>query len=244
MADFLRPQSVGDILTNTFSIYGRGFIAICLTYFLPLFPVTLWQTETRVAGAMGLYWLGFLVSIFASLFAFGAITVAVSDLVLGNRPSVARSYGRVFSGSMFMRLFGASLLQALFIGVGFILLVIPGLIAVMWLLFTPAVVVLEGLGGMNALKRSKALGQGFNWRNVGVFLLMIVIGGVFGGIVGGLFGFLFPGSLGTFAHRLLLSAIQLLTGPVSLIAIVLMYYDLRVRKEAYDAAALAEDLRR
>ena len=243
MANYLRQQSVGDILRNTFSIYGRGFGAIFLTYFLPLFPVGLWETEARVAGATGLYWLGVFVSIFASLFAFGAITVAVSDLVLGNKPSVARSYAKVF-GNMFGRLFVASLLQALFIFIGIILLVVPGIIAIMWLLFTPSVVVLEGLGGMNALKRSKALGQGYNWRNFGVFILLVVICAVIGGILGGLFGGFFPGSLGTFPHRVLLVIIQTLSAPVTLIAIVLMYYDLRVRKEAYDAAALAEDLKR
>jgi len=243
MANYVQQQSVGDVLRNTFSIYGRGFGVIFLTYFLPLFPVMLWQTEARAAGAMGLFWLGVFVSIFASVFAFGAITIAVSDLVLGNKPSVARSYGKIL-GNMFGRLFVASLLQTLFIFIGLILLVIPGIIALLWLLFTPSVVVLEGLGGMNALKRSKALGKGFNWRNFGVFILLLIICAVIGGIIGGLFGGFFPASLGTFPHRLLLIIIQLLSAPITLIAIVLLYYDLRVRKEAYDAAALAEDLRR
>ena len=114
----------------------------------------------------------------------------------------------------------------------------------MWLILTPSVAVLEGLGGMSALKRSRSLGKGYNWRNFGVLILLVVICAVIGGIIGGLFGGFFPRSLGTFSHRVLLILIQLLTAPLTWIAIVLFYYDLRVRKEAYDAAALAEDLRR
>src|SRR5205823_5323050 len=147
MPNYLRQQSVGDILRNAFSIYDRGFGAIFLTYFLPLFPVMLWETEAQAAGAKGLYWLAVLVSIFASLFAVGAITIAVSDLVLGTKPSVTRSYRKVL-GKMFGRLFTASLLQLVFVLIGFVLLVIPGIIVAIWLILTPSVAVLEGLGGM------------------------------------------------------------------------------------------------
>jgi hypothetical protein len=36
----------------------------------------------------------------------------------------------------------------------------------------------------------------------------------------------------------------MITAPLFLVAVVLLYYDSRVRKEAYDNSALAEDLRR
>ena len=48
----------------------------------------------------------------------------------------------------------------------------------------------------------------------------------------------------TFAARLLANAFQAFVTPLIFIAVVLMYYDIRARKEAYDAAALSEDLRR
>jgi hypothetical protein len=44
--------------------------------------------------------------------------------------------------------------------------------------------------------------------------------------------------------RLVLVVAQTLTASFSIVALILLYYDLRARKEAYDAAALAEDLRR
>jgi len=243
MPNYLRQQSVGDLIRNALSIYGRGFGVIFLTYFLPVFPVTLCVTEAQTAGAKGLYLLGTFVSVLVSLIACGAITISISDMCLGNKPSVARSYGKIF-GKMLGKLFVANLLQMLFVFIGLILLIVPGVIAAVWLLLTPSVVMLEGLGGMNALKRSKALGQGFYWRNFGVLLLVMVICGVLGAILGAILGALFGTVLGNFGFRLIYVLAQTLSAPLSLITIVLLYYDLRVRKEAYDAAALSEDLRR
>jgi hypothetical protein len=242
MANYLQQQSVGDVLRNTFSIYGRGFGVIFLTYFLPILPFSIWQMEAQTAHATGLLILSVLCSLIVSLLAFGAITISVSDICLGNAPSLARSYKKIFG--LFVKMLTASLLQILFILLGFLLFIIPGIIAMLWFMFTPCVVALEGLGGFAALKRSKTLGRGYYWRNLGVSLLLVIICAVLGGIIGGIFGALFPGMLGTFWHRLLLVTVQSLSTPLSLTAIVLLYYDLRVRKEAYDAAALAEDLRR
>jgi hypothetical protein len=242
MANYLREQSVGDVLRNTFAIFGKGFRVIFLTYFLPILPFSIWQTEAQTAHATGLLLLGLVFSVIVSLLAFGAITISVSDICLGNAPSLMRSYKKIFG--LFVKMLTASLLQVLFIMIGFVLFIIPGVIAMLWFLFTPCVVALEGLGGFAALKRSKALGRGYYWRNLGVFVLVVIMCAVIGGILGGFYGLLFPATLGRFPHRLFLVVIQSLSTPLSLTAIILLYYDLRVRKEAYDAAALAEDLRR
>jgi len=246
VANYLRPQTVGDVLRNVAEIYGRNFGVIFLTY-LPFSLIQVLQTEAQLAVRIGAGPLGLLSLLFyviaawvaVACFAIGPLTVAVSDICLGNKPSVARSYGKVFGG-LLGKLFVATLLQTLFIFIGLILLILPGVLAMLWLLLTPSVVVLEGLGGMKALKRSKALGQGYNWRNLGIILLLQVLSS----IPFVLFALLMPNALGQFGGRLLFVALQSLTGPLTVVVIVLLYYDLRVRKEAYDAAALAEDLRR
>jgi hypothetical protein len=242
MTNYLRPQTVGDVLRNTFAIYGKGFGVIFLTYFLPILPFAICQTEAQTAHATGLLLLSVLFSLIVSLLAFGAITISVSDICLGNAPSLVRSYKKIFG--LFVKMLSTSLLQLLFILLGFVLFIIPGIIALLWFLFTPCVVALEGLGGFAALKRSKALGRRYYWRNLGVFVLIVIVCAVIGGILGGFYGLLFPGTLGRFPHRVFMVVIQSLSTPLSLTAIILLYYDLRVRKEAYDAAALAEDLRR
>src|SRR5437016_10170617 len=97
MRNYLQPQTTGDVLRNTFAIYGKGFLAIFLIYFLPIVPFEIWKAEAKAANNTGLFVLGNIVGVVANLFIVGAIAIAVSDICLGNKPSVARSYKRVFS---------------------------------------------------------------------------------------------------------------------------------------------------
>jgi hypothetical protein len=237
------------VLRNAAEIYFRNFGVIFLTFFLPAFPFSVWQNEAQVAQAWAWMCVAAGCSIVAACIAWGAMTIAVSDICLGNKPSVARSYQKIF-GSAFARLLVASLLQTLGYLIGFVMCIVPGVIAMLWLMFTPPVVILEGLGGTKALQRSKRLAQGYLGRNFLVLVLLTIIGAVVGGLVGGILG----GTLevlrqalhvqATFVLRLVLVAVQTLLLSFSIVALILLYYDLRVRKEAYDAAALAEDLRR
>jgi hypothetical protein len=240
MANYVQQQSVGDIIRNTFAIYGKGFVVIFLSYFLPLLPFGICANEAAAAQAMGLYWLIVLCSLPVSLAATSAITISVSDICLGNAPSLARAYKKVFG--VMWKLLATNILQVVIIFIGIMLLVVPGIIAMVWLIFTPSVVILEGLGGFTALKRSKDLARGYNWRNFGVFLLMLTILFVIGFVLGAIFGLLLPSA--PHAFRIFQAAVNLVSGTITLTMIVLLYYDLRARKEAYDPAALAEDLRR
>jgi len=242
VVNYIRQQSAGDVLRNMFAIYGRGFGVIFLTYLLPIIPFSIWQTEASAARATGSWLIAFFLGTIVRLLAFGAITISVSDICLGNAPSLIRSYKKVFR--LFVKMFTASFLQLMFDLIGLVLLIVPGVIAILWFMFTPCVVVLEGLGGLTALKRSKAIGQGYNWRNLGIIVLLIVIWIVIYVILAVPFVLLFPHAVGHFGARLFEVIVGSLGAPLTIIGIVLMYYDLRVRKEAYDAAALAEDLRR
>src|SRR5206468_8644143 len=140
---------------------------------------------------------------------------------LGNKPSVARSYQKIFSGAVLGRLLVASLLQALCWLIGFVLCVVPGVIAMLWFMFTPPAVMLEGLGGTKALQRSKQLAKGYLGRNFLLLILMVIIGAVIGGIVGGILGLLQLTE--TFVFRFALLAVQTLIAPFSIIAMILLY---------------------
>jgi hypothetical protein len=243
MTDYLREQSVGDVLRNAFVIYRKGFGVILLTFVLPVFPFLVLQIVPETARDNALYSVGFLVSLALSFFALGAITIAVSDICLGNRPSVTRSYKKLF-GSVVGKLFAASWLQTLVIEIGCLLLCVPGVIWALWLLFTSPAVVLEGLGPWKAFQRSRDIARGYNWRNLGVLLLIIVLLAVVFVIIGVPCHLLLPQSIGDLGVRLFIVIFESIATPLIFIVVVLLYYDLRVRKEAYDAAALAEDLRR
>jgi hypothetical protein len=237
----LQQQTVSGVVRNTFAIYERGF-GIFLTYLLPTLPFEIWAQESIATRATAQYWIAVLFSMPVAWITFGAMTISVSDICLGNAPSLARSYKRVFSGIAGMLLL-ANLLQSVIVLVATVLLIVPGVIASLWLLFITPVVVLEGIGGFKALKRSKEIAQGHNLRNLGVVALLAIVTAVACGTLGFLFGFFFPRAVNQWPYWLFISKIGLLAQPLGLIATVLLYYDLRARKESYDGAAPTEDLR-
>jgi hypothetical protein len=94
---------------------------------------------------------------------------ALQSIARGERPSP----GEVFTAGFeaFTPLFGAVVLAALGIALGFLALIIPGVyLAVRWY-FVPQAVVIDGARGPAALTRSSELVQGFWWRTFGLVLL-------------------------------------------------------------------------
>ncbi|MBV9342173.1 MAG: hypothetical protein JO159_14970, partial [Acidobacteria bacterium] len=127
---------------------------------------------------------------------------------------------------------------------GFLLLVIPGIyLLLMWSLAIP-VTVLEG-GGLNlSTARSRQLTNGSRGRIFIIYLLIVVLAIVISvviewplGILAALLGYRQTGNL-----MAVVEAVQAagnfistcLIGPLATIALTLIYYDQRVRKEGFD----------
>jgi len=247
MANYLVEQSAGGIIRAAFAIYGRHFVTLALVYTVPTLPFTVLQQEAIANEMPVMTLIATLGAMLAGVFGFAAITVAVSDICLGNQPSVGRSLSKAF-GKLIGRLLVTGLLQGLIVMAGLILLVIPFFVFMIWFMFAQAIVVLEGRAGRDALKRSKALGTGYHWRNAGVYALVLVIIFVIGLLLGGVIGFvaaLLSVEVDQWWFRTLQAVIQMgVFMPLLFVTITLIYYDLRVRKEGYDAQALAEELAR
>lgn len=249
MKNYVCEQSLGSIIGSSFKIYIKNFRSLFLIYFLPVFPFAVFaqhvQLEENVTA-----WVKIAASVssfFVMIFTMPPITVAVSNICLGNKASLLHSYRYIF-GKGFGGFLLTYLLLSLAMAIGFILLFIPGIFCIFWFMFTLQVAVLERISGRNALKRSKELGKGFYLRNLGVLFIMGIIAGVLGGLFWGVIGAFFtPDKLESGLYKLLfttaITAVSHLLTPITLIGTVLLYYDMRVRKEAYDNATLAEDLR-
>lgn len=110
----------------------------------------------------------------------------------------------------------------------------------------PAVVTLEGLGPIAALRRSWRLAGGARWRILGLLLLMLILQI----ILGLLFAFVFLGTIVTEgATKTVLQevanlAVNALWAPIQWGVFTILYYDLRVRKEAFDLQLAAEAMPR
>lgn len=258
MSNYLREQSAGEILRGTLRIYRQNFLPLCGMYLLLIVPLQVLKLElTRRAKAGNeVGWVAMWLVI--GPFAVAALTVAVSDICLGNRPSIARSLRRIF-GVTAGKLIGTNLFIYLITALAFIpvlfalhvvenscplaascLVLSAGLVVLFqtWLMFAPTIVVLERSFGWEPLLRSRILGKGFYLRNLGVVVILYIISWSIG-----LVAFYFQ-----VQEKLVLEVVGAicasLFAPLPLIAIVLLYYDLRVRSEGYDLAALGQDLRR
>ena len=94
---------------------------------------------------------------------------ALHAIAEGQRPSAGQVFVAGFEA--FTPLFGAVVLAAIGIALGFVALFLPGVyLAVRWY-FVPQTVVIEGARGPAALTRSSQIVQGFWWRTLGLIVL-------------------------------------------------------------------------
>lgn len=247
MVTVLRPLSTSELLDRTFHLYRNHFVLFVGIAALPQLIVLLLRfVAAGTAAAGGMITFSF-VSIVAGLASFVAIeishaatVIAVSDLHLDRAASIASSYS-LAKGSL-GRVIGISLAIGIAAGIGMIFLIVPGVyLYLMWSLAIP-VTVLEG-GGLNTTtNRSQSLTKGSRGRIFVICLLLIILTIVVSLIIevplellARIFGN--PTLVVSMAHAL--SAIgqfisASLVGPLVTIALTLIYYDQRVRKEGFD----------
>ena len=149
----------------------------------------------------------------------------------------------------------AALVHPLLAGAVIVLLVVLGMLGILVLLVgrlaiaTPALV-LEDLSAGQAIARSASLSKGHRTRVILIYLLMTVIAYVAALVFQGPFftiGFILRENGQPPLWTQLLGTISggiggVLTGPLSRIALTLLYYDVRVRKEAFDLHLLMGNL--
>jgi hypothetical protein len=118
-----------------------------------------------------------------------------------------------------------------------------------WLV-APVVVVVEKMGPISALGRAWWLSSGHRGRIFGIQILLFILNLVLSLLIGGIFGGVAAaggGAPGTFGvtnvvQSLVNLASTIVWAPVEWIAFTVLYYDLRVRKEAFDLQLAAEAL--
>jgi hypothetical protein len=244
MVSYLQTYTLGLLIRSAFAIFFRNWVALFAIYAVPLIPVYVLKVIVAPPG-MSLTDVVFRILVFlVSMFATYPATVAVSEYCLGIKPSFARSYARVFTAPG--RLLMTVLLSSFILFVGFIALFVPGLVLSVWYVFVGPVVVLEGLGGMAALRRSRELGRGYYARNLGIAFVTQLIVFVFIFVLSVLIAIpmvLLGASENLIAAEFLGAVAAAAVTPVFVVALVLLYYDMRARREGYGAAQLAEDIR-
>jgi hypothetical protein len=183
---------------------------------------------------------GVVIYLVAYLFSQGGTIYAVSELYLGRTTTIGASLGRVWG--QLANLFGVCLLNGLAVMGAMLFLIIPGIYVGCRLITCVPAALLEDLGARESLERSFRLTQGSAGRAFVIYVLYFVL------LYAAIFLFMIPfGVVMAMAAkdpgmmRLSLGLLQvgqflagILVGPFLLIATSVFYYDLRVRKEAFD----------
>jgi hypothetical protein len=253
MKNYIREHTLGEVIRNAYGIYRHNFKNLFLVYSLPIVPFSFLANLAEKKIGLEVAFLAKIGEFLMMILVIPPITVAVSNICLGQKASLAHAY-HLFVRNLKGFLITYGLLVLVF-AVGIILLVVPGIVFMLWYMFVMQVVTLEGVYGTKALKRSKELGRRFYLRNFAintvlgiiVFMTTVLVAALAGALIGMSVSLLLPHLVDHWAYDLLLAmlgtAIGLLMTPPYLVGGVLLYYDMRVRKEAYDVTALAEDLR-
>jgi hypothetical protein len=261
MTTALRPMSVGELLDRSFFLYRKHFLLFVGIAALPHAVTLAFQLggvvlrSQMAAGFLGwtLMWsLATMVCYLAVAAASqGATVMAVSNVHLDRPTSVAESFasikGRIFYLSLIMIGVGIG------ISVGFILLIVPGIIlALMWALTIP-VAVLEDKGLRDSVSRSAELTKGSRGRIfvIGVLFLILIytifvlwempIFILIGVFTRGHNPAEFP-VWSQIAFPIGSFLTQCLVSPLLTIALSLVYYDQRVRKEGFDLELMMSTL--
>jgi len=236
--DLNRPRDLGALLNTTFSLYGKYFAVFASIAFAVVVPVD-FVFYGGMLGQFGSY--DPTPPIGTSLIAGSASTLIAQPLITamhvaavmalgeGRRPTLKETLVR--GGDVFLPVLGALLLTWLFITLGVIALVIPGIyVAIRLWVVAPAVVV-ENRRGMDAIRRSWDLVKDNWWRILGIVIVVGIIGGVAANILR-IPGTLIADSTGSgpiaLAGQIFGDAI---TYSFQALTATLIFFDLRARKE-------------
>lgn len=251
-------KTLGEILSAAFDVYRANASKLLLLVAIVVVPLTLVsvlvtnaivdasdvdvrggelvvdELGTSFIAALFAGAIGGLILVLISAVLQAATVRAAAQATIGDPVNVEASYRYGFRrlGSVIL----ISILVALIVAAGFILLIVPGIIFLVFLSASIPALIVENRRGTDALGRSWGLVQGNFWHALGVIFVAAVIVGVISGIIGAIGG-------SNWAVRWIFTAIaQIVTAPYAALVSVMLYLDLRARRESLSASTLRQEL--
>jgi hypothetical protein len=215
---------VGEVISKVFRIY--------VDYAGVLIPVAailyLIEAVFRLGGlestALGL--IGSVIGLVLATLYTGTVVELVNDVRDGRLDQAVGGLLRSVT-PVLLPLIAVSVLAGIGIAIGFLLLIVPGLILVTFWSVVAPVTVLERPGVFRAFGRSWELVRGNGWQVFGVivlFFLIFVVIGVVLGVIGALLGD---------AGEVILGYVgSVITAPLVALASAVLYFELKGLREA------------
>lgn len=257
----LRPRSSTEIIDLAVRLLRRHFRPMFTIAVVSVLPGLLVQlgflltTGGNVAASTGAgAAIGGPANFIVGSLVLAALVNYADDVLRTGAGDVGSAFSR--AGQRLPAVLGSSLLSALAILVGFILLVVPGVYAAVRLSTALPAVAVEGAGAVESLRRAWARGEGHVGHTFVTLLLLGLVALVFFVIIGivatvaGVVGALAvrggsSGGSGVVTFVLTQVVTALVTAalyPLYTNTLLLLAYDLRVRREGYDVEAMAAAL--
>lgn len=200
------------------------------------FPTTIWEAYRSLKGRL---WR--IIGVFVCMGLLAFVMVFVAALVIFILVLAMRA---LFTGSTANPRYAAFAAFLVFVPI----LVVGISAIIVWVRYALAIAccVVEDLGVINSIKRSAILSKGSRFRIFLIYIVFVILAAILGVSLGGLAGG-FGALISNLTTRLILVYLasfiaSVLTGPLATIGIALVYYDERVRKEAFDLQLMMSSL--
>lgn len=234
-------MTLGEILDTTFKVCTQNLLKFCaiggvwilgyvflfaVLFFSAIQSGVVFTPQTFDWNMMPVYFLPLIILavffiLFAQFMAMAALTQAVGESFAGNPIRFGDCY-RV-AWSRFGPMSGTALLAGLAICLGFILLIVPGIILALAYCVLSPIVILEKRSGVDALKHAWFLMKG-NKGKAFVIMLIIVVGQQVLGLLG-----LIPIPFLNFVVQLAVMIVAFVFGQA---AVTVLYFHARAQKKS------------
>lgn len=215
-----RSLDVGSVIGRTFSIYGDQ-ASVLLPAAAVVFVAIGVVTAVLVAISPVLAIVAAILSLAATTLFTGMVVELVADVQDGRRDATVEQLLKAAT-PVLGQLILVGIVAGIGIAIGFVLIIVPGLILVtIWSVAAP-VVVLENPGGLRALGRSRELVRGNGWSVFGVILMLVIGVGIVAAVIEAV-----GNSGGTGVGIVVRIVVQILTAPLAALAASVLYFELR-----------------
>lgn len=227
-----RKLDTAAVFESVFSFYRQqAGLLLPAALLVQLVPALLSGLLREGEVSAGVVIAGVVITVVANIWFQGAVVEAVNDIRDGRRDHTIASLFRSIA-PVLGPLTLAAILGGLGIALGFVLLIVPGLVLLTWWALIGPVIVMERTPATAAFGRSRELVRGSGWQVFGVIVVMLLIQLV----VASLFQAVGESiSEDITIYSIFVLAGDTLTAPLGALAAAVMYLDLRRRRDEADA---------
>jgi hypothetical protein len=247
------PQSIGGVLDSGFRLYSAGFKRVFVLAAVSSLLSGVLQRTTQSAVLQPSPGTATVLAVALIAIALAIAVIALTGAIIGRVDAISRGADVSLSEALATgwrrgpALFGAWICYGLAVTVGFILLIVPGVILMVSMLFGNYAAVTERMGPIAALNYSRQIVRGHWWRTtalvtvIGVIVIVLyIVVLIIVGTVAAMTGASAAAAVGAtppwYAQLIVGPLLEALIAPLMYSMFMAIFNDLKLRHEGGDIA--------